>query len=289
MRKSTKFLLVLVILLLVAGAGLAIAGIALGADIDTVTGEVMQEDLEDHPFFKALRRHGILVMTDDKEAEKESDAKQESLPSDQEVSADAIRNLKLDLKADELILRSWEKDTIQIQYEGKDSGKGTLSVEGDTLTFTGTRKRHNREVVLWYPEKKQFDKVSIEVDAGETELESELHASRLEVSIGAGELSSKGKVYADTAQLTVGAGAISMDYLSAQSLKGNCGMGSLELTAAGKETDYSYSLKCGLGEIMVGDRSYASFGGKDEITNSGADYRMELECGMGEIGILFSD
>ncbi|MBQ7370882.1 MAG: DUF4097 family beta strand repeat protein, partial [Blautia sp.] len=237
MKKETKFFLILAILLLVVGSGLAIAGAVLGADFSIFTEDVLEESTEVRGFMRFLRRHGILVITDEKdEDETEEPADESAGLSEGEIYADSIFNLDLDLKADELILRSWEKDMIQLKYDGTDSGKGKLSVSDGTLKFTGMRITHDREVVLYYPEGKTFDRVKIKVDAGEVEAESDLRASKLEVSIGAGELSSDGKVYTEDAELSVGAGEISMDFLQARKLNATCGMGSLELKMDGEET-----------------------------------------------------
>lgn len=67
-----------------------------------------------------------------------------------------------------------------------------------------------------------------------------------------------------------------------------CGMGEIEFHVLGKESDYSYQMKCGIGTIEVGDSSYSGLAGEKKIKNPGSK-KMDVECGMGSIFVHFSE
>ena len=280
MKNSTKIILIVTALLLVAGLGLAIAGVSLGAKIsdtqiaeNTQILEKVQERVQDFASDIAINL--------DTDRENFFDENQEAWDADQ------IRNLSLDLKADELVMEAWDKDQIQVSFSDGNSGNPKISLDGDTLKIKGSTKLHDSSIRIRCPEEKQFQTVTIQVGAGEVTLNGAFATESLDVSLGAGSFTADGKLSADTANFNVGAGEIAVDRLAANEILGKCGAGELSLVVQGAKTDYNYTLKCGLGEISIDDESHTSFGGKDEITNDGAKYSMNLDCGLGEISVSF--
>lgn len=164
---------------------------------------------------------------------------------------EACENLEIELAAGTLEIYYDNVEHIQIEQNGV---KGFKSyIDGKTLHIEGGRKlginQVDMSVTVILPENMKFEKVDLEVGAGKA-LIDDLIADKVSVEVGAGKLN-------------------------------------LEL--AGKETDYNYNLDCGIGEIQIGDNSYAGLGKEQRTVNTGANKQIDLECGVGEIIINFTE
>lgn len=66
-----------------------------------------------------------------------------------------------------------------------------------------------------------------------------------------------------------------------------CGVGTLTVTALGNETDYNYTVDCGIGTVRLGDRSYSGLDRSASVDN-GADKTVAADCGIGMISLDFA-
>ena len=60
------------------------------------------------------------------------------------------------------------------------------------------------------------------------------------------------------------------------------------MTATGKESDYNYTLDCGIGSLELNGKSYSGLGREQNIDNQ-ASKKIAMECGIGEIELNFED
>lgn len=90
----------------------------------------------------------------------------------------------------------------------------------------------------------------------------------------------------DEADFSIGAGVLHVQKINARELDIECGAGTVELTAAGRETDYNYELEMGAGEITIGGGTFSGVGMEKNINNQAAK-EMSIECGAGEVTINF--
>lgn len=64
------------------------------------------------------------------------------------------------------------------------------------------------------------------------------------------------------------------------------GVGEINFTAIGNETDYNYDLNCDIGSIVCGEREFTEIGSEYQIENQ-SDKTMSIECGIGKVNVQF--
>ena len=69
-------------------------------------------------------------------------------------------------------------------------------------------------------------------------------------------------------------------------LDADVGVGSMEFTLAGTETDYDYAISVGVGEVKCGGSRYSGLGFAKEIDNH-AGRTVEIDCGAGSAAVSF--
>lgn len=220
------------------------------------------------------------------------------------------RNLWIDLTFAEVTISCGEGDEI---YLKTGNGKGYLDIETDedTLIIRDTRsyQQYSRDKALVLdivlPDR-SFDEIMLDLGGSEVTAEA-LRANDIKIDIGGGTLTAEviqgfdvsvslgaGTVYADslktsgTAELSAGTGEISVSSFAGADLDLECGIGSLELTVQGQETDYDYDLECGMGEIQIGEESYSGIARGASIDN-GSGRLITAECGVGDIVLNFAE
>lgn len=287
MKRVVKYMLILAVGFLVLGCGFTIAGAALGGRIEQSSFlQSLQNRLLDGDFHLWTSRHAekeFIDMGEDQLVQEDSiDA------GGKEYEVDALNNLEIDLKADELIMEEYQGKNIRISTKDMNEDDIEVSVGDELVKIEGARKLRGGEVKVSYPKDMKFDNLKINVDAGEVSLKDPIQSDKLEITIGAGELSASEQITVKETVIDVGAGAVELDKIETSYLSGNCGVGAMELTLTGKEKDYNYYLECGLGEIEIGDQYYSSIADQMEIDNGHKDNQIALSCGLGEIEVKFT-
>lgn len=94
---------------------------------------------------------------------------------------------------------------------------------------------------------------------------------------------------ADTVEIELGVGEAVFQNLDAQRIVAENGVGKMELQLVGKEEDYNYQVECGIGSIVIGEKTYGSLEESQIIVNDGAERIMNLESGIGKIKVDFAE
>lgn len=163
-------------------------------------------------------------------------------------------------------------EEIQIEQENVKNYKcyveeGTLHIEGNLNANIGIGNKDGK-IVIVIPNDMTFSEVDLELGAGLAEITG-LIAKNVDIEVGAGQMNITG--------------------LDAQKINAETGTGKLYAELVGKETDYSYNLECGIGQLKVGNSTYSGLGAEQNISNSGATRFLDLECGIGELQIEFQE
>ena len=284
MKRFLKVILILAAVFGVAGLGLTAGGAAMGATMGDVS-------VLDHGITQVLRvlDHEDSWEVEDSEEdmdEQEDDfqAAAESAVTEKGVLADsadgsaytkiyeasAVSDLFCDLRYEELVLKTWNEDKVQVKVSGKDHNRIQISNNNGSLRIASNQKVRNRSIEIFCPENLSFQKIKLQMGAGTIENSSSLDIKE--------------------ADFTVGVGTADISELQVENLKGSCGMGDMELTLTGKATEYNYELKCGLGNLEVDDSLETSItSGNKQITNEGATKNIKLDCGMGNVEVEFEE
>lgn len=222
-----------------------------------------------------------------------------------------VKNLDINIKSGSLQIYESENDQIRlVVYSRRSELQNTI--EGDTLKIKDNREsvwwRNSKlELHLYLPANKEFEQVSIDVSAGETDADTFcLKAKRMNLNVDAGSIALSAAEVGEDLSATVGAGEIDIEDLRAKDVKLDCGMGSIDIVGKMEgnvdadcgvgeinlelydmEESFNYSIECGMGEVEIGDISYTSFGRERKIDNH-AEKMMNLDCGVGTIEVEFN-
>lgn len=249
MKRFTK--IALIIASVMAGIGIIclIASFAMG-----LTSEMFMNMVRDGKFsFKFV--NSSIIRTEESKSSGEIDEECENLVIEYGAGA----------------LKIYYDDVEQIQIKQENVRKFESYVEDETLYIEGGKGSNNNsdatlEVIL--PRNMMFEEVDFELGASKADI------------VG---------LKADTINIEVGAGDASMSNLDVKNLNAETGVGKLSVELIGKESDYSYSLECGIGAIVIDNNSYGGLGTEQNITNPGASRFFDIECGIGEVEIDFTE
>lgn len=189
---------------------------------------------------------------------------------DNQQTMENYHNLDVEFGYGVLEITYGDVEQIQIKQENVDKyqcyiEEETLYIEGNLKTNIGIGK-HDGQIVIVVPNGTVFDEVDLEFGAGKAKV-SDLIANKMDIELGAGEM--------DITKLDV------------NEFNVETGAGKLYAELVGKQTDYSYNLECGIGQLKIGDSTYTGLGTEQKISNPGAERFADIECGVGEIEIEF--
>ena len=130
--------------------------------------------------------------------------------------------------------------------------------------------------------------ISINVDAGVCSVNEKLTAKEeLCAQVDAGQISLS-EIAAESLDLSAGMGQLYVECMEADVVEMECGIGQIQVTAAGKESDYSYNIECAVGSVRIGGDEYSGLGSGREIENDGSR-EMDIECNVGEVSVSFTE
>lgn len=142
------------------------------------------------------------------------------------------------------------------------------------------------ELTVILPKNSKLKEFDLEFGAGVANL-SDLQADEVSIEVGAGVINLSG-IEAGTMALEVGTGELVAKNTSVQTLDVETGLGEADIEISGAETDYNYDIACGMGDVTVGEVSYAGMGTEQNVTNSSAGRYMDIACGMGAVNVHFT-
>jgi len=128
------------------------------------------------------------------------------------------------------------------------------------------------------------DKVELTVDAGKMEIDELIANTYVELTCGAGDLEVK-RATVNNANVDCGLGRIRIKGSILGDSYVTCGVGDVSLDLDGNEEDYNYSIDCGIGHVIINDRSYSGTIDKT-VRNNNAIGSFELDCGVGRIELI---
>ena len=161
------------------------------------------------------------------------------------------------------------------------------------------------KIILYVPEDYYYDKVDIELGAGEMTFD-DLSAKEITMEVGAGVIRCKditaqelkasvgmgqielSKMDVDKLEAEVGMGEFVGSGIIGESAKLECSMGNVELTLDGSNQDYNYKLEAAAGNVDIGRDSFSGLATERRINNN-AERTLEIECAMGNISVQFTE
>lgn len=171
---------------------------------------------------------------------------------------------------------------LNITVGGEDDDK-TLHIEGGLDVNSAA----DSKLVIILPEGMRFENVEMELGASQADIDG-LQAEEMELMVGAGE-ANVSNVNTRILDMEVGAGEANVKNLTVWNMNLEVGVGEANVEVNGKESDYDYRIECGIGEVVVGDKSYGGLGAAQTIKNPGTSYLIDIECGIGTVEMQFAE
>ena len=202
----------------------------------------------------------------------------------EQFGANAIDSLAFDLSSEELqVKETYDATSIEVEiYCNYKKHAPEVSVSGSTLYIDSVRKGLSFfqdptgltcTVIVYVPQKKDFDEISIKTSSGEIEIERPLSAkNEIQISASSGEIESTGGLFADTIKISASSGDIELFNVDADELKVNTSSGDISIR---KFTGGTGSLNSTSGDIKASDfaSEYAEFN-----STSGTISVKKLDC-----------
>lgn len=199
-----------------------------------------------------------------------------------------IKNLKIKAVAGTVEIIEYAGDVIRVEAKNV-STKTKLSKEHDTLVIKNTFKFWNvfnitnvaTKVKVYVPNSYEFDKVELDIDAGKCTVPM-LKANSVDVDVNAGDFEAN-NIITSYIKLDVDAGNANIDLLNSYTSEFDADMGDIDVTMVGSESDYSYNIKCDVGDATVG--SYRCDGVSDKYNHHGGQRSIEVDCDAGSVTV----
>lgn len=302
MKKFTKGMLITAGIFGVLGIGLSASGAAMGATMDSVellrdfrdrvNAELTEtgyydDDYDDYDDYDDDEIHDRAVTKSSNTVQGITEGGVRS------YALNNVTKLDVELSWDAFVMESWDKNEFGVEIEGDEKEEVSVLQQGQEVKLAskkpGEKHEEPRTVTFYYPENTSFREVDIEIGAGTAELMDAITADDFSFTVGAGSGNSYDRINAGEISLEVGLGVLDLDIVEAWEIDGECGMGSLDATFAGREDDYFIRTEGGLNSMTIGGNELGGVTGNHSFGNKGAAHTVELECGMGSINIDFEE
>lgn len=180
-----------------------------------------------------------------------------------------IRSLDVEMDRGRVrLIQGNQTDKLYVKIEDHTGLTKCYSDEGKLKIKWESRRKFGDDikVQIVVPQNYVFEKIDLNMGAAYCVAE-DITTDKLEIDAGVGSIQYTGRVNGD--------------------MEVEAGIGDVRVTLQGKETDFNYKLKCGVGSIQVGSNSYSSLGMEHSMDNQ-AGRSMDLECGVGSIEVNFN-
>lgn len=209
-----------------------------------------------------------------------------NLLNKEQFGANAIDNLDISLSWENITIKeTLDSSSIEVEtYCNYKKYAPEISVSGSTLYIETTN--HNKgffstptglfcTLIVYIPQKKDFDEVSIHVSSGDVDIERPVSAkSEIKVSSSSGNIDSSSGLFSDTIKISASSGDIELYNLDADDFQVQTSSGDIRVKKFTGETGKIHSTS---GDIEVNDfaSEYADFkstSGEIKIKKLDCDY-----------------
>lgn len=275
MKLFTKISFIIAAIALGLGVLGVCVGMAMGADAE----DLSEMGIHISPHHQ-LRVSGVITEMKDMGGHNHSSGEGNIYHSYSTVMED-IRRLEIDVQNAEIYIYTTEEEKLYFDSNRK---KEIGKVEGKTLRLEESFSRDPLVLEIYIP----IDLLrEIEIKANGGILNAnEIMADKISVEIDAGEVEINQLIVNKQADIHTSAGEIVVGYFEGPKLELDCNMGSVMIVCEGDKDDYNYELECGMGQITFDEESYSGLGEEIHI-NNGSNKLIEADCDMGEIILEF--
>lgn len=320
MKHFTKVAFIVVLVLVILGSALCAVGIGIGFSISELADHVEAGEFSFGPI-----RHIPFIRygNDSSDWIKEGSGWMSEAEEDFSFPWEDIEEIKLDVDNSDITVtqntaEDGENIRLEVEYRKKNHKRKVKAyMSGSTLKIedSGSWRIQNSDsvrVAMRVPaeliERTWLKEIRLEQARGRINVEIPLTAEEISINVGAGEceigerltaekkisleveagLLAVGELAAEKVDISGGVGELTAALIQAEKIEMEGGVGSIQVKAAGKETDYSYDIDCGVGGVTIGERSYSGLSAGEEIKNPGSK-EIKIDCGVGNVEVTFEE
>ena len=221
----------------------------------------------------------------------------ETYSPDIQESYENIKELNLDTATGEIKILKAPAGQQDIKVETHNVSKslrfkcyeedGALEIKTNEKAWNWIyAKNHAQDakIYIYIPESYKLEDAELNLNAGSIYIE-DIHTEQLDIDVDAGE------VHADhflTNELSMdcGTGLIEAVGKTLGDADLESGVGEIDFTAIGNETDYNYDLNSDIGSITCGTKEFTELGSEYNIDNQSGK-TMSIDCGIGDVNVQF--
>lgn len=271
MKKFTKIALILAVVLFSVGLVSVIGSFAMGLTWDSL-GDMVDKGKFSFDFSNADEQLYFDINQEQEDMVQDNMQSPEKEDNGFNAVQEDFHSLDIEFGYGTLEIKYGDVESVQIKQKNVDKYRcyveeGALHIEGNLNTKVGITNQ-NGELTIVLPQNMVFQEVDLEFGAGKADVAG-LKANQVDVELGAGKMNITG--------------------LDTRDFNAQTGAGKLYAELVGKQTDYSYELECGIGQLKIGDSTYSGLGTEQSISNQGSERFADIECGIGEIKIKFQE
>lgn len=275
MNKGLKFCLILGVVCVILGGGIAGAAVAMGAD-RSIGLPLWSMSSWDRSWDNGWLENGEYGTDESEDAQTGQ-------------SFAGISKLDIDFAAGNIVVQTGEEDEIRVWTDNQQhfswrTEDGTLEIDGPRRK-TGYSEERNT-LYIQIPKNHSFEEVNIDMAAGNFYAD-EINAGDLKVDIAAGNVEIDGGRIGELS-VDMAAGRVYCRAEVKADLDINVTAGNVTVWMQDGQSEYNYDIDCMMGNITVGNTSYSGMAHKKEVDNH-SDRKVDIVCGAGNVTIKFAE
>ena len=273
MKKSTKILLIIVIMLAIVGGGLCISAFAMGLNYKNLSG---------------MARNGLFEFDEWWDSNDIKDVDSKNIKKNTKEYSETVQDvLKIKIDFGKLVIKSTDLNKAYLETDQKKDEKYFEFKETDSsieVRNDGDMFGHlldTPEATLYLPEDIEFKVIELNIDAGECLIQTALKTERMMADVDAGKVSVQ-KMTADRLELDCDAGHFIYEGQVVQGGTVDVDAGNAELYLKEKSVnDYNYSIDVDAGSLMINEEKYSGMD-KERYIDNKASGTWSISCDAGK-------
>lgn len=205
----------------------------------------------------------------------------------EEINLDNYNKLAMEGNIMDIELKEGEK--FSVHYECTEGIDPICSVDNNTLTITQKKKKmwffgtgnQKCNVTIEVPQGTVLEDMDVKLDVGDVTLNG-IQNKATTISLDVGEIEINNSILGDT-KVDVDTGDIDIKKSEFGNMEAQTDIGDIEISSIKDLIDYSFELKCDLGEVSVNDKEY----GRKYEDNTESDYKIRATTDIGDVDIYY--
>ena len=283
MKKITKAILILSLLLFLAGGGCLIAGCIMG-----ITSGDLMNALKKLPIIDFGNQ---LIITEDNTIRIPSiDGGDLTADNTWNYQKEDVQNIRLEIASANVTIRASEDEWIYVTASDPsriNTGliNGTLTIEKDASVLGDD----DGSVDIYLPMNCKLNRFELQAGTGNIVIDCHVQADIFKVEAGASAVSAYNTITAGEVDIDLGAGKASFELVDAEDIQISNGAGQTEIGLAGQKERYHVTIDSAAGTVRYGAETFSGVANTYSDQPKDADRSIKIESALGEVIVHFEE